>query len=338
MILVTGGTGLVGSHLLFKLVKKGHRVRAIYRSEKKRDAVKHVFSYYTEQSENFFEKIEWVEANINDIPSLTDAFNGITKVYHCAALISLDPKDYYKLRLINIEGTANIVNLCLSQSIEKFCYVSSIATMGNIDGSNLISEDTHWNPEEDHNVYAITKYGAEMEVWRGTQEGLNTVIVNPGIIIGPGFWHTGSGSFFKAVNKGMSHYTRGIEGYVDIEDVVKPMIQLMESDIINQRYILVSDNLSYKDFFAKIALGLNVKPPTKEASKLLLSIAWRLDWLRSHLFKKHRRLTKHTSKSILTKNNYSNKKIATELSYKFIPIEVSVSESCRLFLQDLKGI
>jgi len=335
MILVTGGTGLVGSHLLFKLVEKGHPVRAIYRLEKKIDIAKHVFSYYSNQEENHFKKIEWIRADINDIPSLTNAFHGITHVYHCAALVSLDPKNYFKLRHINIEGTANVVNLCLTNSIEKLCYVSSISTIGNEQGTNLISENTHWNPEEDHNVYAITKYGAEMEVWRGAREGLNTVIVNPGIIIGPGFWHTGSGSFFKAVYKGMSYYTKGVEGYVDINDVTKPMIQLMESDIINQRYILVSENLCYKDFFTKIAEGINVKPPTKEASKLLLSFAWRLDWLRSNLLNKSRRLTKHTAQSVLIDSVYSNEKIVKTLNYRFTPIDESISESCRLFLHDL---
>ena len=119
----------------------------------------------------------------------------------------------------------------------------------------------------------ITKYGAEMEVWRGTQEGLNTVVVNPGIIIGPGYWHNGSGSLFKRIYKGMSHYTNGVVGFVGVNDVAQIMIKLMESNIINQRYILISENLSYKDFFTKVAALLHVKPPKKEATKLILNIA-----------------------------------------------------------------
>ena len=158
-------------------------------------------------------------------------------MYHCAAFISFDTNDYFALRKINIEGTANLVNLCLANNIEKLCYVSSIATIGNSIKNELITEDTHWNPEEDQSVYAITKYGAEMEVWRGTQEGLIVIVVNPGIIIGAGFWRSGSGSLITRIYKGISHYTTGVVGFVDVLDVVMPLIQFMESDIKNERYI-----------------------------------------------------------------------------------------------------
>ncbi len=336
MILVTGGTGLVGSHLLYKLVEKGYKVRATYRSKKRVEAAKHVFSYYTKDVDVLFSKIEWIEANINDIPSLTNAFTNITKVYHCAAFISFDTRDYLTLRKINIEGTANIVNLCLSNNIEKLCYVSSIATIGKTESGTLINEDKHWNPDEDHNVYAITKYGAEMEVWRGTQEGLNAVVVNPGVIIGPGYWKSGSGSLINLVYKGLSYYTNGVVGYVDVKDVVLAMIELMNRDIQNKRYILVSENLSYKAFFTKVATQLHVKPPNKEASNFALNLAWRLDWLQSYIKNKRRRLTKHTAKTITTISCFSNKKVVADLNYTFIPIDKSIIELCPYFLKDLE--
>ena len=199
MILVTGGTGLVGSHLLFELVHTNENIRAIYRDEAKQVLVKKVFSYYSEESNLLFNKIDWVKADLLDIPTLTEVFTGITHVYHCAALISFDPKDYHKLRKINIEGTANIVNLCIANTISKLCYVSSISTLGKKENHSHINEETHWNPDADNSVYGISKYGAEMEVWRGTQEGLKTVIVNPGLILGPGLWNSGSGLLFKEV-------------------------------------------------------------------------------------------------------------------------------------------
>ncbi len=337
MILVTGGTGLVGSHLLYELTKTEKKVRAIYRSEKKIDLVKHVFSYYTSNVDQYFSKIEWIKATLLDIPDLTEAFKGITKVYHCAAFISFDVRDYYTLRRVNIEGTANIVNLSISNQVKKLCYVSSIATIGKSEHDTLITEETHWNPEEDHSVYAITKYGAEMEVWRGTQEGLDAVIVNPGVIIGPGHWRGGgSGSLIKLVYKGLTRYTNGSVGYVSVIDVVKPMILLMENSISNHRYILVSENLSYKDFFTKAATYLKVKAPTKKASKLILSAAWRLDWLRAHMLKKKRRLTKHAVRSITTKSNYDNNKIKDTLNYNFESIDDSLALTCQLFLKDLE--
>ena len=336
MILVTGGTGLVGSHLLYKLVEKGYKVRAIYRSKNKLETVKRVFGYYATQTDAMFSKIDWVEAQLNEIPALTKAFKGVTKVYHCAALVSFDPNDYYTLRKVNIEGTANIVNLCLANNIEKLCYVSSIAAIGYGEPKDTtINENTNWIPEDDHNVYAITKYGAEIEVWRAIQEGLDAVIINPGFIFGPGFWQTSSGSLFKKIYKGLSHYTNGVTGYVDIDDVVNSMLLLMDSTIKNERYILVAENISFKEFVTKAAQELNVKPPKKEASKRLLQIAWRLDWLNHFIRGKRRKLTKQLARTISEKYYYSNKKIIADLDFKFKSIDESISETCQFFLKDL---
>ncbi|MCH7525440.1 MAG: NAD-dependent epimerase/dehydratase family protein [Bacteroidetes bacterium] len=338
MILVTGGTGLVGSHLLYKLVEKGFKVRAIYRSKKKLDAARHVFSYYTNQVEAIFSKIDWVEAHLNDIPALTKAFKDVTKVYHCAALVSFDPNDYYTLRKVNIEGTANIVNLCLANSIEKLCYVSSIAAIGYGEPNDtIINENTNWFPEEDHNVYAITKYGAEIEVWRGVQEGLDAVVVNPGFIFGPGFWKTSSGSLFKKIYKGLKYYTNGVSGYVDIDDVVTIMMQLMDSSIKNERYILVSENLSFKEFATKVANEFNVKLPYKEVSKIQLQLAWRLDWLNHFIRRKRRKLTKQLAKSITENHFYSNKKVIEDLGIKFKSTDESINQTCQFFLYDLEA-
>lgn len=336
MILVTGGTGLVGSHLLYKLVEKGFKVRAIYRSKKKLDAARHVFSYYTNQVEAIFSKIDWAEAHLNDIPALTKAFKNITKVYHCAALVSFDPNDYYTLRKVNIEGTANIVNLCLANSIEKLCYVSSIAAIGYGEPNDtIINENTNWFPEEAHNVYAITKYGAEIEVWRGVQEGLDAVVVNPGFIFGPGFWQTSSGSLFKKIYKGLKYYTNGVSGYVGIDDVVTIMMQLMDSSTKNERFILVSENLSFKEFATKVANEFNVKPPYKEVSKIQLQLAWRLDWLNHFIRRKRRKLTKQLARSIPENHFYSNKKVIEDLGIKFKSTDESISQTCQFFLLEI---
>ena len=337
MILVTGGTGLVGSHLLFKLVNENEKVRAIYRREKTLKRVKHVFSYYANDAENLFEKIEWVQADINDIPILQVAFKGITHVYHCAAFVSFEPDKYRTLRKININGTANIVNLCLSNTIEKLCYVSSIAAIGHHNNpEKLIDEKTAWNPEDDNSVYAITKYGAELEVWRGTQEGLDAVIVNPGIILGAGYWNGGSSrNLFKQIYEGMRYYVNGVAGYVDVWDVVNTMHQLMISDIKNESYILVSENLSFKTFQTKTAKALDVKPPNKEAKPWLLHIAWRLDWLQFKLFGKRRRLSKQAAKSAVSIAKYDNSKLKNALNFEFKPIDEAINEISNLYLKDL---
>ncbi|MGB1211493.1 MAG: NAD-dependent epimerase/dehydratase family protein, partial [Lacinutrix venerupis] len=309
MILVTGGTGFVGAHLLFKLLNEKHSVRAIYRNEKKFETVKRIFSYYSNNVEALFNSIDWVKADLNDIPLLTDAFKDITHVYHCAAFVSFEPDKFNLLQKTNIEGTANVVNLCIANSIKKLCYISSIAAIGEPKPGNITTEETEWNPEADNSVYAITKYGAELEVWRGTQEGVDAVIVNPGVIIGPGIWKYGSGSIIKTIHKGLKYYTKGSVGYVAVNDVVNAIFLLMESNVKNERFILVSNNWSYKTFLTICAKALNVKAPKKEAKKWLLQIGWRLDWLKHTLTGKRRVLTKQLVDSLLSDSQFSGNKI-----------------------------
>ena len=334
MILVTGGTGLVGAHLLYKLSQNEPKIRAIYRSESKIEKTRHVFSYYTNDIESHFNKIEWVNADLNDLPSMELAFKDVERVYHAAALVSFDPNDYKKLRRINIEGTANVVNICLEHGIKKLCYVSSVAALGK-ELSGFITEKSQWNPELDNSVYAITKYGSEMEVWRGSQEGLKVVIVNPGIIIGAGFWKLGSGALFRKTFKGLKYFTKGTTGFVDISDVIDIIISLMEGQITNERYILVSENLKFKEFFEVVAQCLKVSPPKKEAKNWLLQIAWRMDWLNYFFTRKHRKFTKQLAKSVSSSTHYSSEKIKSDLNYKFKPIAESVAETSKLFLRDL---
>jgi len=334
MILVTGGTGFLGAHLLYKLASEGQSIRAIYRKEKKLANVKRIFSYYSKDPESLFNTIDWQEGNLNDIQSLTEAFKGITYVYHCAAFVSFEPDKFDLLQKTNIEGTANIVNFCIAENIKKLCYVSSIAAIGEPKDIKIITEETEWNPEADNSVYAITKYGAELEVWRGTQEGLDTVIVNPGVIIGPGIWNYGSGSIFKTVNNRLNYYTNGTVALVAVNDVVESMLKLMKSDIKNERFIVVADNLSYKTFLTKIAKSLNVKPPKKEAKKWLLQLGWRLDWLAHKLTGKRRKLTRQLATSIVSITKYDNSKLKKKLSFTYSPIEDIITSTARLFIKD----
>lgn len=326
MILVTGGTGLLGSHLLFKLVSNNETVKAIYRKPEKLENVKNVFSCYTDDYESIFDKIEWIQSDLLDIPQLTEAFKNVTHVYHCAAFVSFEPNKFNLLRQTNIEGTANIVNLCLAFNIEKLCHVSSIATLGNTLNNAPITEETIWNPEDDNNVYAISKYGAEMEVWRATQEGLDVVIVNPGVILGAGIWRYGTGNLFKKAHKGLKYYTKGTVALIDINDVVNIMIALLKSDIKNERFVLVAENWTYKQFLQTLASSVNANLPKKIAKPWLLNIACKLDWLKHILTGKRRQLTKHLTRSLTSETNYDNKKIKSALNYKFKDINESITE------------
>ncbi len=333
MILVTGGTGLVGAHLLYFLIQEGHKVRAIHRKNSDLEAVKQLFEYFTNQPHTIFNHIEWVEANLNDIPALTAAFKDVEVVYHAAAYVSFDPKNFQKLKKSNIEGTANIVNLCLSFNVRKLCHFSSIATLGKVT-NGAVTEDQNWNPDEDNNVYAISKYGAEMEVWRGTQEGLDAVILNPGVILGSGFWNKGTGVLFKRVYNGLSYHTKGEMGFVDVIDVVRIALKLMKSDCKNERFILISENTSYQKLLTKVALALNKKPPGKLLQPWMLSLISRLDYIKSLLTGTKQMLFKTTAESMSKKRLYSNAKIVNKLNYNFIPLEETIKTSTENFLKD----
>ncbi|SDQ08130.1 NAD-dependent epimerase/dehydratase family protein [Flagellimonas zhangzhouensis] len=323
MILVTGGTGLIGSHLLLHLVKQGKKVRSNYRTKESIEKVSKIFSFYSDDP-NLINLIDWQQADITDISSLECLFNGVDQVYHCAALISFDPKDYKKLERTNVEGTANVVNLCLKYGIKKLCYISSIAAIGPSLNGQMVTEETEWN-ENKASVYGLTKYNAELEVWRGSQEGLSVVIVNPGVVVGPGFWRSGSGSFFTYVSKEKKYYIPCGTGFVTVKDVVNAMCSLMDSEIQSERYILVSKNLTYLEFFTKIAHGLGVKAPEKEISRFMLECFWRLDWFRSNIMGKRRRLSKTMAKGLMHQDHYNGDKIKSVLPFEYESLDDAIA-------------
>lgn len=335
MILVTGGTGLVGAHLLYNLTQQHDKLRAIRRSSSDIGLVRRVFGYYSEREEadQLFNRIDWVNADINDIPSLSESFKGVEYVYHSAALISFDPADEKRLRKSNIEGTANIVNLCISNKIKKLCYVSSVAAIGSSKTNSEVTEETMWNPENDHNDYAISKYGAEIEVWRGTQEGINTIIVNPGVILGPGFWDSGSGKIFKKIDNGLKYHFPKVTGFVGVKDVVACMIELMDSSVKNEKFILVSENLSFETILKNSAEYLEKPIPHRQLKKWMIGLGWFFQKIGS-LFGQKREITRDSINGLFAKTYYSNSKIRETLDFKFTPINTVLKETAEVYKND----
>ncbi len=326
MILVTGGTGLVGAHILLHLTRLGLNVRATFRSDTGIGKTRRLFRLYGR--EELFAGIDWQNAEITDVPALEAAIQGCSHVYHCAALISFDPGDEEELRKINIEGTANIVNLSLALGVKKLCHISSTAALGDLKtGEPVVTEETEWNPEKPHNDYAISKYGAEMEVWRGTQEGLQAVILNPGIVLGPGFWDSGSGKIFSSVERGMKYFTRGITGFVDVRDVARLAHESMQSDISGERFIAIAENMEYGQALSRIARRLGRKEPEIYASPFLTGIFWRLDWLKTKLIGGKRRLSRHDSHALHDRSLLSNEKVRTIFDFEFTSIDEAIDNA-----------
>ena len=319
MILVTGGTGLVGSHLLHLLLKNGEKVKATYRSMASLEKAKNVFASY--KANELFNQINWVKADITDYFSLKDIFEGISHVYHCAAVVSFDRRKSDKMYEINVDGTSNMVNLSLEFGIKKFCHVSSVASLGSYADGRCTDEEAIWTHSTETSYYSITKYYAENEVWRAAEEGLNTVIVNPATILGFGNWEESSTAIIKKVNDGLNYYTTGENAFVGVSDVVKVMHLLMNSEISNQRYILAADNWSFKKLLSEIALGLGKNPPRKEAPRWLANLLRRLDEARYFIFGSKTVLTKQSVDTAYKKKCFSAEKIRKELQFDFEPME-----------------
>lgn len=336
MILVTGGTGLVGSHLLYELVKQGSMVRALKRPDSDISRVKTTFSWYDSNYGSLFGNIEWIDGDLLDVHSLTAALDGVSHIYHCAGLVSFKKSDYQKLIQTNQRGTENIVNVSLQKGNIRFCHLSSIAALGGTKASETITEGSFWKTSRNNSVYSVSKYGAEREVWRASEEGLEMFILNPSVIIGPGNWNNGSSQIFMTVNKGVPFYTEGVTGYVDVRDVTKIMVKLMESAITGERFVVSSDNLSYKQLSSMIASALGKKPPSVRLYHWMAGVAWRLDYLLS-LLGKSSTFTRHLARTAYHRYYYDSSKIRKLLDYKFLPIEESVAHTAKVFLSEQKN-
>lgn len=334
MDLVIGGTGMLGSYLLLYLVRSGNNVRALKRYNSDIRKTFKVFSYYSEDPDELFSRIEWTEGDMLDYSSLNEAMTGIDHVYHAAGMVSFSPSEKAEIMQVNVEGTTNIVDASLSCNIKKLCFVSSIAALGITENGEGITENTKWKYSKDESAYSISKYNAELEIWRGITCGLDAIIVNPSVILGCGDWSAGSPRLFSLVWKGLKFYTLGVTGFVDARDVSMSMIKLMESEIKNEKFILSSENLSFKDIFDKIAANSGRSCPKIYVSRLVSEVMWRVESARSFITGSTPLISKSTARISHKKLYYSNKKITEYLDFEFIPVKETIEHIGKIFLKE----
>jgi dihydroflavonol-4-reductase len=316
-VLVTGATGFLGSEVAMQLARSGQPIRCTKRSS---SVIPKILLPYADL-------IDWVDADLMDIFALEDALEDITQVYHSAAWVSLKQADKDPMIRTNVTGTANLVNLCVEKGI-RMVHVSSIAAIGTAKPGELITENNHLDSATENDGYALSKLESEMEVWRGIAEGLDAVIVNPSLIIGPNAGVLGSGQLFETVRKGLKVYTTGSAGFVDVQDVAKCMIALMESDIIAERYIISAENRNYKQLTTEIAHGFGVPPPATLAKPWMMEIAWRTAAFISAITGKPPMLDKIAAKSATLNKNFDNSKIKKAIGIEFKPISKTIVEIC----------
>ena len=334
MIFVTGGTGLVGSHLIVELASKAKQIVALKRPSSDISLIHKLCQWYNLNVEEVNNKITWVDGNLLDPVSIHDAMGGIKEVYHCAAMVSFNPKHHKKMIETNVQGTANLVNTSLENKIEKFCFVSSVAALGDPESDKLIDEETTRDMENGHSGYSKSKYYSEMEVWRGITEGLKGIIVNPSVILGPGNWDTGSCRMFSTTAKGMPFYTTGGTGFVDVRDVVSIMIKLMEQEAFGERFCLSAENANYHQFFSHLAIALKKRPPHIKSKPWMLKMISCIESFLSHISDHEPTITAETARSAFQKSEYSNRKIREYLKISFIPLEQTINDIATLFLKE----
>lgn len=334
MIFVTGGTGLVGSHIILELSQRGEKFKALKRDSSSFSICENIFKYYG--AEDLFEKINWVVGDVNDIPSLTAGMQNCDQVLHCAAVVSFQSSDAELLKKVNVEGTANVVNVALNSGVKKIGFVSSIAALGRNTTEGIIDEECHFKKTKLDSNYALSKYYAEQEVWRASQEGLEVVIVNPSVILGPGDWNKGSSQIFQKINSGLKFYTQGSTGYVDVVDVANSLVTLLFSDVKNERFIVNGANLKYRDCFDRIAVAFNMPKATIKVTPLLKEIAWRVESLRSYFLGTKALLTRETSNSAMTNSTFSTAKIKEAINFNFTDIDATIKKYADWFIKDLK--
>ena len=334
MNLVTGATGLVGSHMIAELLKHGEKVRALYRNERNKAIVRKVLSLYFPNAEQRLESIEWVQGDVLDTGSLATAIEGVTKVYHAAGVVPFGPVTKRTMLETNMQGTANVVNACLENPGIPLCHVSSIAAIGRTFDGSLIDENCMLKPGKKTTVYSLSKFRSELEVWRGINEGLRAVIVNPSVILGPALWDSPHRAVIGQVNKGLTFYPAGTEGFVDVRDVAGIMYRLMNSEISGERYILNAENRSYKDILTLIAKELGKRPPVHRITPWIATTAVTADFIKALFTGTRRQITLEALRTASDETRYSNEKIVKQLGVNFIPVEESVKEMVEAFLKE----
>ncbi|MBB4805977.1 nucleoside-diphosphate-sugar epimerase [Chryseobacterium defluvii] len=334
MVFVTGATGILGRVIALELLKRGKKVRASKRSESNLEEMKKSYSFYTETPDAFFNEIEWVDVDFDDINVLQYALEGVEEIYHCAAKVGFDPGDDKEMYQTNIEVTKKLLYAVENSTVKKFLHVSTIAVLDLFNEKEELDEDSEFNPKEEHSAYAISKHLAEMEVWRASAEGLNTVIINPGMILGSGGWGRSSGEIFPIFEKNRYTFSGG-SAYVDVRDVAKTAVDLMEKNIFGERFIIISEGKRYAEIGKQIRKKLGLKDP-KILTKTQLNLGRLANTLFGWLIPKLRMITKSNIESVTSFNTISNQKIKEKLDYQFIPVEESVDFHLNNYINDKK--
>ncbi|MFT4023973.1 MAG: SDR family NAD(P)-dependent oxidoreductase [Flavihumibacter sp.] len=326
-VLVTGGTGFVGAYIIRELVQRGYAVRATKRAGSR-------LPFFIDRQ--WLDAVEWVDADVLDLTQLNDAMQQVDAVVHAAAVVSFTADQRRQMYAVNVQGTANVMNLAIENNIGRMVHLSSVAALGRTEQGEEVDENKQWSDSRLHTHYSISKQMAEMEVWRAMAEGLNAVILNPSTVLGYGDWNSSSCAIFRQAYDGFPWYTDGINGFVAVEDLAAITVDMLETDVTMERYIVSGDNWTFRQLFTEIAGAFGKKPPHRKASAWMGALAWRLEKLRSLFSGKKPLLTRETARVARSKTYFSAKKILDLLPHRrFTALDKAIRDSAAAYQRQL---
>lgn len=332
MNLVSGASGLVGTHLLLELLSRGEPVRAIHRGSGSRSTSLRLLDHYGLSAQA--SHIEWAEGDVLDVEFLQEVMSGCSAAYHCAALVSYHPSDRRRMYKVNVEGTANMVNVALREGSVAFAHVSSTAAVGRPKGfSGLLNEKSPWTESNHPTHYAVTKHFSEMEVWRGMEEGLKAVILNPGFIIGPGDFSRSSGAMFSRIARGMPFYPPGGTGFVSAGDTARALVELTSRGCFGERFIAVAENMKMQDVFAMVAGALGKPIPIRKVSTFQLYAALLAEQVREWVTGRRAVVTREVVRNMSSFHRYDSSRLMERIGFEFQPIPEAIRQTSELFLR-----
>lgn len=337
MNVITGGTGSVGMHLVATWLAAGEPVRVFARPQAERSRLRNFLAHALAHDPGAFDRLEWAEGDLMDGIALEEAFAGAKRVVHAAAVVSFHRRDAVHMMRANRDGTANVVNAMLATGVGELVYISSVAALGRKPGEPVVHEETVFEDGPAVSAYARSKYRAELEVWRGQEEGLRVLVLNPVIVIGPGDYARSSAALLSQVANGLRFFPTGSNGFVAAQDVADAAWQLLQSGAWGHRFVVCGFHATYREVLDALADALETQRPRFAVRPWMAGIAWRVARLVEFVTGHPAFATRDALATSARNHRYSSEKLTNRIGLAFTPLQPAAKRAADHYLRFRPG-